>query len=64
MSELRGFKFVTRLVLVFKNIENEDKTKLHNLYSSSKAEKLSTKMTLTMCLNQYILQLYQTYENL
>ena len=27
LSESRGFKFVTTLVLVFKNIESEDKTK-------------------------------------
>ena len=38
MSELRGFKFVTTLVLVFKKIESKDKTKFDNFYSSSKAE--------------------------
>ena len=27
LSELRGFKFVTTLVLVFKKIESKDKTK-------------------------------------
>ena len=37
-SELRGFKFVTTLVLNFKNIKSEDKTKYDNFYSSSKAE--------------------------
>ena len=29
---------MTALVLVFKKIENEDKTKFDNFYSSSKAE--------------------------
>ena len=38
MSKLRGFKFVATLVLVFKKIESEDKTKFDNFYSSSKAE--------------------------
>ena len=37
-SELRGFKFVTTLVLNFKKIKSEDKTKYDNFYSSSKAE--------------------------
>ena len=38
LSELRGFKFVTALVLVFKKIEREDKTKYDTFYSHSKAE--------------------------
>ena len=38
MSQLRGFKFATTLVLVLKKIESEDKTKYDNFYSSSKAE--------------------------
>ena len=38
MSELRGFKFLKRLVLVFQNIESEDKTKYDTFYSNSKAE--------------------------
>ena len=38
MSQLKGFKFVTTLVLVFKKIESEDKTKYDSFYSSSKAE--------------------------
>ena len=38
MSELRGFKVVPTLVLVFKKIESKDKTKFDNFYSSSKAE--------------------------
>ena len=38
MTELRGFKFVTTLVLVFKKIESEDKTKYDTFCSNSKAE--------------------------
>ena len=38
MSELRRFKFFATLVLVFKKVESEDKTKYDNFYSSSKAE--------------------------
>ena len=36
MPELRGFKFVTTLLLVFKNIESEDKAKYDTSYSNSK----------------------------
>ena len=38
LTQLRGLRFVTTLVLVFKNIESEDKTKHDNFYSSWKAE--------------------------
>ena len=38
LTQLRGFKFVTTLVLVYKKRENKDKTKYDNFYSSSKAE--------------------------
>ena len=38
LTQLRGLRFVTILVLVFKNIESEDKTKHDNFYSSWKAE--------------------------
>ena len=38
MTELKDFKFVTTLVLVFKKIESEDKTKIDNFYLSSKAD--------------------------
>ena len=38
LSQLKGFEFLATLVLVFKKIENEDKTKYINFYSSSKAE--------------------------
>ena len=38
MAQLKGFKFVTTLVLVFQKIQSEDKAKYDNFYSSSKAE--------------------------
>ena len=38
LSELKRFKFVRTLVLVFKKIKSKDKTKFDNFYSSSKAE--------------------------
>ena len=38
MTQLKGFKFVTTLVLVLKTIESEEKTKYGNFYSISKAE--------------------------
>ena len=38
LSELKGFRFMATLVLVFKKIESKDKTKYDNFYSSSKAE--------------------------
>ena len=38
LTQLKGFKFVTTLVLVFKKIEREDKTKFENFYSRSKSE--------------------------
>ena len=37
-TQLKGFKFVTILVLVFKKKETEGKTKFDNFYLSSKAE--------------------------
>ena len=38
LSQLRGFKFLTTFVLLFKKIEIKDKTKYDNFYSISKAE--------------------------
>ena len=38
MTQIKGFKFVTIVVLVLKKIESEDKTKYDNFHSSSKAE--------------------------
>ena len=39
MTELKGFKFVTTLVLEFKKIESNDKTINDSFYSISKAER-------------------------
>ena len=38
LTQLKGFKFMATLVLVFKKKESKDKTKYDNFYSSSKAE--------------------------
>ena len=38
MTKLRGFKFVTPLLLMFKKIESDDKTKYNTFNSNSKAE--------------------------
>ena len=38
LTELRGFKFVTTIILVFKKIENDIKTKYDTFYSNSKAK--------------------------
>ena len=38
LTQLKGFKFVTTLVLVFKKVESEDKTKYDTFYSNSEAE--------------------------
>ena len=60
MSELRGLKFVTTIVLVLKTIKSEDKTKYGTFYSDSKAKQLLLKVTLMMYFNEsIILQLYE-----
>ena len=41
LSELRGFKFLTPLVLELKKIESDDETKYSIFYPSSKAEMLN-----------------------
>ena len=38
MTQLKGFKLVTTLVLVFKKAKSEDKTKYDTFYSKSKAK--------------------------
>ena len=38
LTQLKGFKFVITLVLLFKKIENKDKAKYDIFYSSSKAD--------------------------
>ena len=38
MAQLKGFEFVATLVLVFKNIESEEKIRYDIFYSNSKPE--------------------------
>ena len=38
LTQLKGFRLVITLVLVFKKIENKDRKKYDNLYSNSKGE--------------------------
>ena len=38
MTQLKGFKFLTTLVLTFKKIESDDKTKYFTFYSHSEPE--------------------------
>ena len=61
MTELKGFKFVTTLVLVFKKIESKDKTKCDNFYTSSKVEIIINEGDIDDGFQSiYILQLWQT----
>ena len=62
LTQLKGFKFVTTLVLVFKKVESKDKRKYDNFYSTQKQKYLSIKITLMMYFNQSLLQLWKTYE--
>ena len=58
MTQLKGFKFLATMVLVFKKTENDNKTKYDNFYSSSKTEIIVNEVILMMCFNQSILQLW------
>ena len=61
---LKGFKFMTTLVLEFKKTIKDDKIKFNSFYSNSKAEINIDEVILIMYLNQSIATLYQTYKNL
>ena len=63
LTQLKGFEFVTTLVLMFKKMESEDKTKYDNFYSSSKAEIIISENDIDG-VYESILQLQQTYKNL
>ena len=52
LAQLRGFKFLTTLVFVFKKIESKDKTN-----SSSKAEKMINESGIENVFNQSMLPL-------
>ena len=64
LTELRGFKFMTTLVVEFKKIESDDATKYTTFYSNSEAKTIINVVTLMMYLNQSILRLYQPYKNI
>ena len=57
LTQLKGFKFVTTLVLVSKKVECQDKVKFDNFYSSSKAEIIINESDIENVFNQSILQL-------
>ena len=57
LTQLKGSKFVTTLVLVFKKIESKDKKSLTVFIQAQKQKKSSMKVTLMMCFNQLILKL-------
>ena len=56
MAQLKDFKFVTTIVLVFKKTESDDKTKYATFYSNSKAQ---TIVSVSDTDNVFELQLYQ-----
>ena len=58
LSQWRGFKFVTALVLKVKKSENDYEIKFTTFYSNPKSEVIINGSDL----NQFILQLYQTYK--
>ena len=57
LAHLKGFKFVTTLILLFKKIESEDKT-------SSNAEIIVNKSDIHDVFQLIYIQIYQTYKNL
>ena len=59
LTQLKGFKFVTTLALVFKKI-GEDKTKYNTFYLNSKTEIIINESDIDVYFNQSVLQLYQT----
>ena len=63
MSELRVFKFVATLVIEFKKIESDDSMKYSTFYSNSKAETIVNEIDIDKFLDQFMLQLYQTYKS-
>ena len=59
-TELKEFKFAKTLVLVFKNIESDDKTKYNIFYSTSMQTQLLRKVILIVYLKQFIVKSCQT----
>ena len=64
MLELRVFKFATTLILVFKKIKVMMKQSIVPFVRTQKQKKLLIKVILLMYLNQFILQLHETYKKL
>ena len=64
LYEIREFKFVTTLVLMFKKIESDDKTKLSTVYSNLKTGAIINESNIYDIFNQFILRLHQTSKNL
>ena len=62
LTQLKGFKFVTTLDLMFEKTESKDKTKYDIFVQAQKQKWLSMKVTLIMCFNQFILQAHQIYK--
>ena len=61
---MKGFKFVTTLVLEFKKIENYDETKYKAPFIiPQKLTQLLMREILMIYLSQSIVRLYQTYKN-
>ena len=63
LTQLREFKLVTTLVLVFKK-KVKTKQSMTIFMQVQKQKKLSMNVTLKICLNQSIQQLWQIYKNL
>ena len=61
LTQLKGFKFVIALVLVFKKIESEEKTNNDNFYSSSKAEIIINESDIDHVLQSIIIITLQHY---
>ena len=57
LTQSKGLKFVIALVLVFKNIGSEDKTKNEKFYSRSKAEIIISESGIDDVFQQSIVQL-------
>ena len=63
LTKLRGFKFVTKLILMIKKKKLKIKKKMtHFFIHTQKQKQLLMKVILTMCLNKSILKLYQIYK--
>ena len=64
MIELKGFEFVTTLVLEFRKIESDDKTKNSTFYLNLKEETIINETDNDHYFDQSIVLLHQRYKNL